>query len=52
VGFLVMRPYTGSRLFSQASDSISDEGGKLGGLKLPRLVIDTGASFLSNLMKS
>ncbi len=45
VGFLVMRPYTGSRLFSQASDSISDEGGKLGGLKLLRLVIDTGASF-------
>ncbi len=40
-----MRPYTGSRLFSQGSDSISDDVGKLGALKLLRLVMDTGASF-------
>ncbi len=45
VGFLVMRPYTASRLFSQGIDCISQNQHRLGGLKLLRLVMDPGASF-------
>jgi hypothetical protein len=37
--------FTGSRLFSQGIDCISENGHRLGGLKLLRLVMDTGASF-------